>query len=102
MKKREEKPGKQRSFEQFVDATRRMAVQLADDLKGHIIKRRGIMARSNLNKMSEKAIILTILGQVWSLAKFILFAISQRRAKAKEHLMASFFTRCSSECVSMR
>ena len=70
MKKREEKPGKQRSFEQFVDATRRMAVQLADDLKGHIIKRRGIMARSNLNKMSEKAIILTILGQVWSLAKF--------------------------------
>ena len=41
-----------------------MAVQLADDLKGHIIKRRGIMARSNLNKMSEKAIILTILGQV--------------------------------------
>ena len=101
MKKREEKPGKQRSFEQFVDATRRMAVQLADDLKGHIIKRRGIMARSNLNKMSEKAIILTILGQVLSLAKFH-SAISQGRTKAQEHLMASFFTRCSSECVSVR
>ena len=40
-----------------------MAVQQVDDLKGHIMKRRGIMQRSKCSHMSEKVIVLTILGQ---------------------------------------
>ena len=46
-----------------MDTTRRMAVQQVDDLKGHIMKRRGIMQRSKCSQMSEKVIVLTILGQ---------------------------------------